>query len=75
MITKLKDLFERAEEWPETDQEELVALAEKIENRQEEVYHATEEELLAIDEAKKSGIASQKEVRAAFAAFRGHDKS
>ena len=34
-------------------------------------YHATPEELAAIDEAERSGIATQEEVEAAFGKFRG----
>ncbi len=38
MRPRLKNLLERAQDWPESDQEELVALAEEIEQRRGGVY-------------------------------------
>jgi hypothetical protein len=71
MTTKqMKTLLERAETWPEEDQEELTQLARDIEARRSGVYHATPEELRAIDEADQSGVASEAEVEAAFRSFR-----
>jgi hypothetical protein len=70
MIDRLKDVLERAKSWPEADQMELAELAEQIELRQQRnEYHATAEELQAIDEADRSETA-QDEVEAAFRAFR-----
>ena len=72
MTTKqLKTLFERAESWPEEDQDELAQLAADIEARRSGVYMATPEELRAIDDADQSGVASDEEVEAAFRSFRG----
>jgi hypothetical protein len=76
MTTKqLKTLLERAETWPEEDQNELAEVARDIEARRTGVYHATPEELAAIDEATaeldRGEVASEAEVRAAFAKFRG----
>jgi hypothetical protein len=70
MITKLKEILERAQAWPEVDQVELVELAEQIESRRGGDYQATAEELQALDEADSSGIASEAEVEAAFSTFR-----
>jgi hypothetical protein len=71
MTTKqLKTLLERAEAWPEEDQEELAQMARDIEARRSGVYKATPEELRAIDEADQSGVASDAEVEAAFRSFR-----
>jgi hypothetical protein len=46
-------------------------LAEQIESRRDGTYHATPEELQALDEADRSGVASDEEVEAAFRTFRG----
>ena len=70
MISKLKDVLERAQTWPEEDQAELVEIAEAIESRHRGAYQAAPDELQAIDEADRSGIATQEEVEAAFRAFR-----
>jgi hypothetical protein len=71
MSTKqLQTLLERAQTWPEEDQEELAQIARDIEARRSGVYRPTPEELLAIDEADQSGVASDAEVEAAFRSFR-----
>lgn len=71
MQTKLKDVLERVRTWPEEAQDELVAIALEMDAVvRGGVYHATPEELQAIDEADRSGIASDAEVEAAFATFR-----
>jgi hypothetical protein len=69
MMKKLKEVLERAETWPEADQAELAELADKIESRRAGEYHATAEELQALDEADRSGVASDEEVEAAFRTF------
>jgi hypothetical protein len=70
MIKNLKELLGRAENWPEAAQEELVQIGLEIEAEHVTgVYHATPEELRAIDEAERSGIASAEEVEVAFATF------
>ena len=72
--SRLEEVLERAKSWPESDQEELVELARDIEARRSGVYHATPEELAAIDEAlgqvARGEVASKEEVEAAFAKFR-----
>jgi hypothetical protein len=68
--TKLKEVLERIESWPDADQEELAEYAELIESRRDKAHHATAEELQALDEADRSGVASEQEVEAAFRSFR-----
>lgn len=70
MIPKAKEILQRVESWPEDDQEELAEYAREIEARRTGVYRATPGELLAIDEAERSGVAVAEEVEAAFRIFR-----
>jgi hypothetical protein len=74
MTPRAKRLVERLESWLEEDQEELVEYAREIEARRIGEYHATPEELEAIDEAlgqvARGEAASKEEVEAAFAKFR-----
>jgi hypothetical protein len=66
----LKEVLQRAETWPEAAQEELAQIARKIDAELASgVYHATAEELAALDEAERSGVASHEEVEAAFETF------
>jgi hypothetical protein len=75
MNQSIKDLLQRVETWPEQDQQELAEVVRDIEARRSGVYHATPEELRAIDEAlgqvARGEIASKEEIEAAFAKFRG----
>ena len=71
----LKNLLKRVQTWPEAAQDELVALANQIENElQGNEYVATREELLVIDAAMASidagETASEREIEAAFEKFR-----
>jgi hypothetical protein len=70
MSPSARKILEQAESWPEEDQEELAEYARWIEARRTGVYQLTPEEKAAIDEAEKSGIASDGEVEAAFQSFR-----
>lgn len=70
MSPSTKLLLERVESWPAEDQDELAEYARDIEARRGGLYHATPEELEAIDEAERSGIAADDEVAAAFRSFR-----
>lgn len=74
MISTTKKLLERVESWPQEDQEELAEFMREIEARRTGSYHATPEELEAIDEAlgqvARGEVASKEEVEAAFARFR-----
>jgi hypothetical protein len=72
MMTKLGESLERVTSWPDADQEELAEYAEHIESRLGKGYQATTEELQALDEADRSGVASEEEVESAFQAFRHH---
>ena len=70
-VKVLKDVMERVEAWPEKAQADFVAMTLEIDaTLAGGVYHATQEELQAIDEADRSGVANDKEVEAAFDAFR-----
>lgn len=73
-MNKLKEVLERVKAWPESDQEELAEVARDIEARRSGVYHATPEELEAIDEAlgqvARGEVAREAEIEAAFAKFR-----
>lgn len=75
MNQSTKELLQRVETWPEQDQQELAEVVRDIEARRSGVYHATPEELRAIDEAlgqvARGEIASKEEIEAAFAKFRG----
>jgi len=51
MMQSIKDLLKRVENWPEQDQQELAEVIRDIEARRTGAYHATPEELQAIDEA------------------------
>lgn len=71
----LKTLLDRAKNWPETAQEELVQLGREIEGElQSGGYQATRDELRVIDEAiasvDRGEIASAEAVQTAFAKFR-----
>jgi hypothetical protein len=70
MSQNVKEILGRVEAWPEEDQQELAEVARDIESRRSGVYHASAEELAAIDEAEQSGIATEEEVEAAFRSFR-----
>ena len=63
-------VLDRVRSWPQEDQEKLAEIAREIEAERAGVYRATPEELDAIDEADRSGVASDEEVEAAFKTFR-----
>lgn len=71
MIAKLQKLLHQAETRPEADQRELANYAEELAAiRSGKEYQPTDEELAAIDDAERSGIATEADVKAAFRAFR-----
>ena len=75
----LKNLLERVQSWPEEAQGELVAVADQIERKLHgEDYFASREELRMIDAAMAAldggEIASETEIKAAFAQFRSARK-
>ena len=66
----LREVLERVEAWPEEAQEELAAIAREIDAQLAGGgYRATAEELEALDEAERSGVASEAEIEAAFRTF------
>ena len=73
MSPKAKEILRQVESWPEEDQEELAEFAREIAARRTGVYHASEDELAAIDEAlaqvARGDMASADEVEAVFAKF------
>ena len=74
MTINLKNVLARAETWSEQDQEELAQMAVEIEARRHGLYHASPDELQAIDEAlaavARGEIAGDEEVEAVFAKYR-----
>jgi hypothetical protein len=70
MSPSTKRLLEQVESWPPEGQEELAEYARGIQARRTGLYHATPEELAAIDEAEHTGVATDDEVEAAFRTFR-----
>jgi hypothetical protein len=70
MTATTRKLLEQVASWPQEDQDELAEYARDIEARRSGVYRGTPEELKAIDEADRSGIATEEEVEAAFRTFR-----
>jgi predicted transcriptional regulator len=74
MNADVKSMLSRVERWPEEDQDELAQIALEIEARRHGVYHATPDELRAIDEAlaavARGEVATDDEVEAVFAKYR-----
>ena len=74
MTVNLRKVLARAESGSEQDHEELAQVALEIEARRHGVYHASADELKAIDEAlaavARGEIASGEEVEAVFAKYR-----
>ncbi len=64
MTQAANDILRRVESWPREDQEELAELAREIEARRTGVYVLNDKEKAALDEALKSGVASDEEVAA-----------
>jgi hypothetical protein len=74
MSKTAKQLLERVASWPDEDIEKLEEAARQIEAWRKGEYHASEDELRAIDEAiaelDRGEVASDEQVQAAFANFR-----
>ena len=74
MNNRLRKIIQRAEAWSKPAQDELVQAALEIEAEQRGLYHATADELRAIDaaleEVDRGEIASSAEVEAAFSKLR-----
>ena len=75
MTKKLQQVLKEAEKWPEEAQDELADAAREISQGLDGEYHASTQELAGIDrglgDARRGNFASEEEVRAAFAKFRG----
>ncbi|MGE0750699.1 MAG: hypothetical protein AB7K64_08935 [Variibacter sp.] len=56
-------ILDEARHWPPEDREELAEFAREIEARRSGVYVLDEDERRAIEEAKKSGLATEADVR------------
>jgi hypothetical protein len=68
---QVQAVLNRVSTWPQERQEELAEIALEIEAAMKSGgYHATSDELEAIDEGLEGEAASEAEVEAAFAAFR-----
>jgi transcription elongation GreA/GreB family factor len=74
MTKTAKQLLERVASWPEEDIEKLEEAARQIEAWRNGEYHATEDELRAIDEAiaelDRGEVVSEAQITAAYAKFR-----
>ena len=71
MVNELKEVLGRVDSWPKEAQQELADIALEIEaGFRGGVYHATADELQAIDEADQSGVATRQRIEAAFRTFR-----
>jgi predicted transcriptional regulator len=73
---RLAEALERVERWPTHAQDELAEIADEIDaGLNGDLYHATPEELAAIDrglrDAAEGRFATDEEVEAVFAKFRG----
>jgi predicted transcriptional regulator len=73
---RLTQALERVEDWPAQWQDQLADIALDIESRLKDgVYYPTAEELEGIDkglnDAEQGRFATEEEVEAAFAKFRG----
>jgi hypothetical protein len=64
MTQAAKEILRRVESWPQEDQDELAELAREIEARRTGVYALSDEERAALDDALRSGVASDEEVAA-----------
>jgi predicted transcriptional regulator len=70
MGAKLKEVLEKAESWPDEDQEELVELAREIESRRSGIYRLNDDERKAVEQgmadARSGRFASDAEIDAIF---------
>ena len=62
MNRQAREILQKVTTWPDEDQEELAAVAREIEARRTGVYVLSDDERAAIDDARKSGLASEKDV-------------
>ena len=57
-------VLEKVRSWPREDQEELAEVVREIEARRTGVYVLSDEERAAIEDAERSGLATEEEVDA-----------
>ena len=57
-------VLEKVRSWPREDQEELAEIAREIEARRTGVYILSDEERAAIEDAERSGLATEEKVAA-----------
>jgi hypothetical protein len=57
-------VLDKVRSWPEEDQEELIELVREIETRRTGVYVLNDDELTAIDAARRGPFASDDEIDA-----------
>jgi hypothetical protein len=73
MTSAAKRLLDRVSAWPDEDIEKLEDAARVIEAWRHGEYHASDDELRAIDEAieqlERGDVASEAQVKAAYAKF------
>ena len=70
MNSKLKELLGRVETWPSPIRPSLLNSPSTSKFGIAAIINATADELRAIDEADRSGIATEQDVEAAFKTFR-----
>ena len=59
---QIEAVLEAVRSWPQEDQEELAEFAREIEARRAGVYVLSDDERAAIEEAERSGIASDEDI-------------
>jgi hypothetical protein len=64
MSPAAKEILDKVARWPQEDQEELAELAREIEARRTGVYALSEQERVAIADARKGAFASGDDMRA-----------
>jgi len=62
MSPNAKEMLRHVESWPAEDQEELAEVAREIEARRKGVYDLSPDERAIIEDARKGGFASDKDV-------------
>ena len=70
MSPTISKILQQVAGWPEEDQQELAEAARDIEARRRGTYVATADELQAVDEAERGGLANNDAVEAALRSFR-----
>lgn len=62
MSPVVKNILERVSSWPDEDQQELSELAREIEARRTGVYRLSDDERVAIEDARRSPLAADDEI-------------